>query len=47
MNGLRNQVIAMQAKLDELEEQNARNEDIIRQNMELIRELKAELDAKR
>ncbi len=47
MNGLRNQVIAMQAKLDELEKQNARNEDIIRQNMELIRELKAELDAKR
>lgn len=47
MNGLRNQVIAMQARLDELEEQNARNDDIIRQNMELIRELKAELDAKR
>ena len=46
MNGLRNQVVAMQAKLDELEEQNARNEEIIQQNIELIRELKAALEAK-
>ena len=47
MGGLQKQVLDMQAKLDELEAKNARSEDIIRQNMELIRELKAALEAKR
>lgn len=47
MGGLQKQVLDMQTKLDELEAKNARSEDIIRQNMELIRELKAALEAKR
>ena len=54
MNGLRNQVIAMQAKLDELEAEKKkdkellrRNEEIMKQNAELIRELTKKLEAKR
>ena len=54
MNGLRNQVIAMQAKLDELEAEKKkdkellrRNEEIMEQNAELIRELTKKLEAKR
>ena len=53
MNGLRNQVIAMQAKLDELEAEKKkdkellrRNEEIMKQNAELIRELTKKLEAK-
>ena len=53
MGGLQKQVIDMQAKLDGLEEKNARNEEIIRQNAEimaqnekLIRELTKRLEAK-
>ena len=54
MNGLRNQVIAMQVKLDELEAEKKkdkellrRNEEIMKQNAELIRELTKKLEAKR
>ena len=53
MGGLQKQVIDMQAKLDGLEEKNARNEEIIKQNAEimaqnekLIRELTKRLEAK-
>lgn len=53
MGGLQKQVLDMQAKLDGLEEKNARNEEIIRQNAEimaqnekLIRELTKRLEAK-
>ena len=53
MGSLQKQVIDMQAKLDGLEEKNARNEEIIRQNAEimaqnekLIRELTKRLEAK-
>ena len=53
MGGLQKQVLDMQAKLDGLEEKNARNEEIIKQNAEimaqnekLIRELTKRLEAK-
>ena len=53
MGGLQKQGIDMQAKLDGLEEKNARNEEIIKQNAEimaqnekLIRELTKRLEAK-
>ena len=54
MGGLQKQVLDMQAKLDGLEEKNARNEEIIKQNAEimaqnekLIRELTKKLEAER
>ena len=54
MGGLQKQVLDMQAKLDGLEKKNARSEEIIRQNAEimaqnekLIRELTKRLEAKR
>ena len=37
MNGLRNQVIAMQAKLDELEAEKKKDKETIRRNEETLR----------